>query len=131
LVLAGTGYQGGAGGAGVVTYYSYSLFLCGGGGGSGGPAGPGANGGSGELWGGSESAGFPGGGGRGAGGGFYMGGAGVGEYHYFYGDAGANGEIIITYAPQSVIPEPSTLVIWSLFGGLAVTVGWYRRWKPA
>ncbi len=33
--------------------------------------------------------------------------------------------------PFKGIPEPSTLVIWSLLGLLGITVGWYRRRKAA
>jgi hypothetical protein len=29
------------------------------------------------------------------------------------------------------VPEPSTIIIWSLLGGLAITVGWWRRRKAA
>ena len=35
------------------------------------------------------------------------------------------------YQPLGGIPEPSTLIIWSLLGGLAVTVGWWRKRKAA
>jgi hypothetical protein len=31
----------------------------------------------------------------------------------------------------SAIPEPSTLVIWSLLGALGLTVGWWRRRRKA
>jgi formylglycine-generating enzyme required for sulfatase activity len=34
------------------------------------------------------------------------------------------------YEP-SAIPEPTTLIIWSLLGGLALTVGWWRRKRTA
>jgi hypothetical protein len=30
---------------------------------------------------------------------------------------------------QAAIPEPSTLAIWSLLGGLGMAVAWYRRRK--
>ena len=30
-------------------------------------------------------------------------------------------------ASNEVIPEPSTLIIWSLLGTLGITVGWWRR----
>ena len=30
-----------------------------------------------------------------------------------------------------IIPEPSTLIIWSLLGGLGIALGWCRRRKPA
>ena len=32
---------------------------------------------------------------------------------------------------SQVIPEPSTLIIWSLLGGLGTGVGWWRRRKAA
>jgi hypothetical protein len=35
------------------------------------------------------------------------------------------------YAPISGVPEPSTVIIWSLLGGLGVTIGWWRRRKAA
>ncbi|HYW80446.1 MAG TPA: lectin-like protein [Thermoguttaceae bacterium] len=31
--------------------------------------------------------------------------------------------------PASPVPEPSTLVLWSVFGALAIAVGWCRRRK--
>ena len=31
------------------------------------------------------------------------------------------------YYQENVIPEPSTLIVWSLLGALGVTVGWWRR----
>jgi len=33
--------------------------------------------------------------------------------------------------PLSVVPEPSTLAIWSLLGGLGIAVAWRRRRKAA
>ncbi len=33
----------------------------------------------------------------------------------------------ITTGPPGVIPEPSTLAIWSLLGAIGLTVGWWRR----
>jgi len=30
-----------------------------------------------------------------------------------------------------VIPEPSTLIVWSLLGALGITVGWWRRRRKA
>ena len=33
------------------------------------------------------------------------------------------------FASVSTIPEPSTLIIWSLLGAVGITVGWYRRRK--
>ena len=35
------------------------------------------------------------------------------------------------HGPGGVIPEPSTLIIWSLLGGLGITVGWCRRRRRA
>jgi len=35
----------------------------------------------------------------------------------------------LTEAPTTVIPEPSTLLIWSLLAGLAMGLGWRRRTK--
>jgi hypothetical protein len=32
---------------------------------------------------------------------------------------------------EATIPEPATLIIWSLLGGLAVSIGWWRRRKVA
>jgi MYXO-CTERM domain-containing protein len=31
----------------------------------------------------------------------------------------------------SVVPEPSTLIIWSLLGALGIAVGWWRRRRRA
>lgn len=33
--------------------------------------------------------------------------------------------------PTGIVPEPSTLIIWSLLGGLGIAVGWWRRRKSA
>lgn len=33
--------------------------------------------------------------------------------------------------PSNTVPEPATLIIWSLLGGLAITAGWRRRRKSA
>jgi autotransporter-associated beta strand protein len=84
LVVAGTGYPGGAGGSG-----SIFIYVGGGGGGSGGPGGPGGAGSSGSGSGtySGSSGGFPGGGGGGGG-------------EWEDGSTGANGEIIITYTPE-------------------------------
>ncbi len=30
-------------------------------------------------------------------------------------------------AGYKIIPEPSTLIIWSLLGALGMTIGWWRR----
>jgi hypothetical protein len=35
--------------------------------------------------------------------------------------------ILILAETATVTPEPSTLIIWSLLGGLGITVGWWRR----
>jgi hypothetical protein len=29
------------------------------------------------------------------------------------------------------VPEPSTLIIWSLLGSLGISIGWWRRRKAA
>jgi len=34
-------------------------------------------------------------------------------------------------SPDGTVPEPSTLIIWSLLGGLGITIGWRRRRKAA
>lgn len=31
----------------------------------------------------------------------------------------------------AVIPEPTTLIIWTLLGGLAISIGWWRRKRAA
>ena len=115
LVLAGSGYDGGAGGSGG---YEPAYNSGGGGGGSGGPGGPGGSGGDGTSYeGGSGGTGY---GSGGAGGGYSYGssgnfpgggGGGGGSQSYSnYGSPGANGEIIITYTQQAV-PEPSTFAL--------------------
>ena len=43
-----------------------------------------------------------------------------------YVDAGGN-PVGATVPSQSHVPEPSTLVVWSLLGGVAAVVGWRRR----
>ena len=37
----------------------------------------------------------------------------------------------LTYAPFSTIPEPATIVVWSLLGGLAIAAGWWRKRNAA
>ncbi len=44
---------------------------------------------------------------------------------------GANPEGLTHGFLLTVIPEPSTLIIWSLLGALALTVGWWRRRRAA
>jgi hypothetical protein len=36
-------------------------------------------------------------------------------------------DLTYTVLPEAVIPEPSTFIIWSLFGALVLSVGWWRR----
>ena len=51
------------------------------------------------------------------------------------GDAGAsavgNLEVILAAGSGGVIPEPTSLIVWSLLGALALTVGWWRRRRAA
>jgi len=43
-----------------------------------------------------------------------------------------NVQVSIHAVPEpEIIPEPSTLIIWSLLGTLAITVGWWRRRRAA
>ena len=59
-------------------------------------------------------------------------------------DAGKQISVVTLYFPQDVVgvddvrfgssqavPEPTTLVIWSLLGSLAIGLGWWRKRKPA
>jgi len=39
--------------------------------------------------------------------------------------------IFLGFRVASAIPEPSTLIIWSLLGALGTAAGWHRRRKPA
>jgi hypothetical protein len=32
---------------------------------------------------------------------------------------------------QNNIPEPSTVIIWSLLGGMGIGIGWWRKKKAA
>jgi hypothetical protein len=43
----------------------------------------------------------------------------------------ANGGISITFSPSNAIPEPATIVVWSLLGTLAITVGRRLRKRVA
>jgi hypothetical protein len=43
----------------------------------------------------------------------------------------ANGYVIEFNSLPNSVPEPSTLVVWSLLVGLGVTVGWWRKRKAA
>ena len=130
LVLAGSGYDGGAGGSGG---YEPAYNSGGGGGGSGGPGGPGGSGGDGTGYeGGSGGTGY---GSGGAGGGYSYGssgnfpggggGGGGSQYYSNYGSSGANGEIIITYTPEAV-PEPGTLTHLAAGAAALLAYGW--RW---
>ena len=49
-----------------------------------------------------------------------------GHYAHAYALDGRMDDVKISTAQ---IPEPSTLIIWSLLGGLAIAVGWWRRRK--
>ncbi len=40
-------------------------------------------------------------------------------------------QVSIEGHPVGAVPEPSTAIMWSLFGGLGITVGWWRRRKSA
>ena len=47
-----------------------------------------------------------------------------------WGDISSNAEGTSdwkSFSHNAGVPEPSTLIIWSLLGGLAFTVGWWRR----
>ncbi len=43
----------------------------------------------------------------------------------------AEGIQILVASDVSAVPEPATLVIWSLLGALGVSIGWWRRRKAA
>ena len=47
--------------------------------------------------------------------------------------SGGDAQDLYVYIPRQggIIPEPASLLIWSLLGGLAITVRWYRPRKPA
>jgi hypothetical protein len=139
LVLAGTGYQGGAGGNGYQGDM-YHTWGGGGGGGSAGPSGPGGGGGNGDytqaLYGylpyGGNGGNGDGGGGNGAGpysataGSFPGGGGGGGFDEDNISASGANGEITITYTAESV-PEPSTLTLLATGAIGLITYRWRKR----
>jgi hypothetical protein len=38
---------------------------------------------------------------------------------------------VYTVTEPSSVPEPSTLIIWSLLGGLGISMGWWRRKRAA
>ena len=38
---------------------------------------------------------------------------------------------VITESGAKAIPEPATFIVWSILGTLAITVGWWRRRRPA
>jgi len=45
-----------------------------------------------------------------------------------------NNEFMSVATPEGYagcVPEPTTLIIWSLLGGLGITIGWWRRRKVA
>jgi len=85
----------------------------------------GAGGGGGGFNGGGGGNNYLGGGqwGSGGGGGSFNGGS---DQINIAGFQSGNGRVIIT-GESKVIPEPSTVVIWSLLAALGITVGWYRK----
>ena len=130
-VVAGTGYQGGTGGSGA-------LYAGGGGGGSAGPGGPGGHGGNASYgFGGIGGTGFGTGGvgaGNSSGGatsGSFPGGGGGGDEYANYrsptAQAGANGEIVITYTPEALatvsLNAQNASIITGGTGTLDATVG--------
>ncbi len=44
-----------------------------------------------------------------------------------YPTAFAFDDTVLTIYSDTTVPEPSTLIIWSLLGALAITAGWRRR----
>jgi len=62
--------------------------------------------------------------------------SGAGEYTFSFefwdgysGSRGIPDFYLLVDTEDAVAPEPSTLVIWSLLGGLGICVGWWRRRK--
>ncbi len=48
------------------------------------------------------------------------------------GQAGVTLAYFVEYdTPTNPIPEPTSLIIWSLLGALGITIGWWRRRKVA
>jgi hypothetical protein len=45
-------------------------------------------------------------------------------------EGSATGDLRL-YFGSPTIPEPSTIIVWSLLGGLGITLGWWRRKKAA
>ena len=49
---------------------------------------------------------------------------------FFFSDTALTPEEMLALGgadADGVIPEPSTLIIWSLLGGLGISLGWWRR----
>lgn len=46
------------------------------------------------------------------------------------GDFGIQATVGASGAAEEAVPEPATIVVWSLLGGLTITVAW-RRWRRA
>ncbi len=49
----------------------------------------------------------------------------------WYNLAGTNLEFSAVFGSSSSVPEPSTLIVWSLLGTLAIGLGWWRKRKAA
>ncbi len=48
-----------------------------------------------------------------------------------YNDAVFQVDYVSPNLPGSSIPEPATVIVWSLLGGLGISVGWLRRRRAA
>ena len=52
-----------------------------------------------------------------------------GDYLVTVSDWDTTGLDNVAIVAVDAIPEPTTLIIWSLLGTLAIAVGWWRRRK--
>jgi len=57
------------------------------------------------------------------------------SFAYANGGIAADGDIVLlppgAIPPNSTVPEPSTLVVWSLLGASGAAIGWWRRKRKA
>jgi hypothetical protein len=51
------------------------------------------------------------------------------DYVVFSYDGNASVSYEYDYTPAAVVPEPTTIIVWSLLGGLAIAFGRWRKRK--
>lgn len=54
-----------------------------------------------------------------------------GSWWFNYDSSTRSNHVFALNSADTPIPEPSTLIIWTFLGALAITVGWWRRHRAA